>query len=543
MSLNYKLIKAASGLGLNYSEIKDLLQVSTEVKIAGWAFCKETRETQILINPKVLKFPLYLIRLILRHEILHYAGYHELEGIENDDLMNLMMDVAINRILHLAYPKQMETLTRRIYSKKSQKTVLALAQPHLLKENGIIKKLKPKIRDTYGEIWDSEEVPSPMSLYYQFLLDSMKEAKEENPFGYQNQETDSEGKPGKSPTSGGAKTQKKTSSQKTPEDTGKDTDETPQKKTSSRKIPKDKEIEKDTDETPPQEIPEDREKDTGETPQKKTFSRKIPENTEDGKSKDLLGQARNQIGEIKREATYSRDYHQREAAINAFSNMASKLFQKILVKTKSGMDVEQVSDFINRLNIRRELEEALDPLMTEASASSRRQLYPYKLSRLGTIYAACGISDLIPFFWNQTPESHKLSVAVYVDTSPSMSWAKEYEVFLIDKLKEVFPSTIIVFSGSVQEISTKEFAQGTYPAGVSTCFNAVIEDFLQRKEDFALIFTDGQSSVGWDNKRRLKESKKRLFALYFSSGSGDIISDLDTIAVNTLTLKLPKRKK
>lgn len=530
MSLNFKLIKAAAGLGLNYSEIKDLLQVSSEVKIASWVFYKETKETQILVNPKVLKFPLYLIRLILRHEILHYAGYYEVGRFENNDLMNIMLDVAINRILHLAYPKQMETLSKRIYSEESKKTVLALAQPHLGKEKDTsvlneVRKLKPKIRDAYREIWGSEEVPSPMSLYYQFLLDPTKKAKEQNPFGYQGkeEETDSGEKSRKSPTSGDAKTKRKASPKKTPKDTEKDTDETP-----ARKVPKD--AEKDMDETPP----------------KKTFSRKIPENIKDTKDKDskdkkLLGHARNQIGEIKREVLYSRDYYQRQAKINAFSNMASKLFQKILVKTKSGMDVKQVSDFINRLNIRRELEEALDPLMTEASASSRRQLYPYKLSRLGTIYAACGISDLIPFFWNQTPESHKLSVAVYVDTSLSMSWAKEYEVFLIDKLKEVFPARIIVFSGSVQEISTKEFAQGTYPAGSSTCFNAVVEDFLQRKEDFALVFTDGQSSVSLDNKRRMKESKKRLFALYFDSYDSDITSDLDIIAANTMTLKLPRR--
>jgi len=405
-----------------------------------------------------------------------------------------------------------------------------------------VRKLKPKIRDAYREIWGSEEVPSPMSLYYQFLLDPTKKAKEQNPFGCQNQETDSEGKLGKSPTSGGAKRKRKTSPGKAPKDAEKDTDETP-----PQKAPKD--AEKDADETLPQKIPKDAERDTDKIPRKKTFSRKIPENIKNTKDKDtedkkLLGHARNQIGQIKREAVFSRDYYQREAAVNAFSNMASKLFEKILVKTKSGMDVNQVSDFINRLNIRRELEEALDPLMTEASASSRRQLYPYKLSRLGTIYAACGISDLIPFFWNQTPESHKLSVAVYVDTSPSMRWAKEYEVFLIDKLKEVFPSKIIVFSGSVQEISTKEFAQGTYPAGSTTCFNAVVEDFLQRKEDFALIFTDGQSSVSLDNKQRLKESRKRLFALYFSYdrySKNDISSDLDSIAVNTMTLKLPRR--
>jgi len=71
--------------------------------------------------------------------------------------------------------------------------------------------------------------------------------------------------------------------------------------------------------------------------------------------------------------------------------------------------------------------------------------------------------------------------------------------------------------------------------------NAVNEDFLQRKDDFALIFTDGQSSVSLDNKQKIKESKKRLFALYFNSYNSDITSDLDTIAINTMTLKLPRR--
>lgn len=501
MQVNYKLLKAASGLGFNYSEVISLLEVSEITPIASWAFDKETGEGKILVNPDVLKFPLFLIRLILRHEILHYAGYNEIGEISNHDLMNIMLDVAVNRILHLAYPKEMEKLSKRIYPDESKKTVLALAQCTLQHEAGEIDKLKPKIRRAYTEIWDSNEVPSPISLYYQFLIDSTKKAKKQNPFGGRSKGTGSQGKKAGSPKKETGKQGKKTGSQK-------------KSKSKKEKSSVDKELN----------------------------LREIPKDIKTAKDEEILDQAYNQIFKIKEEATYSRNYWDRREAIKAFSNAASKLFQKILVKKKAGLDVKKVSDFINRLNLRRQLEEALDPLMLEASSASRRQLYPYRLSRLGTIYAACGISDLIPFFWNKTPESQKLSVAIYIDTSPSMDWAKEYEVFLIDKLKEVFPAKIFAFAGSVEEISAREFAEGNYPKGYSTSFDSVVKHFLERKDEFALVFTDGQSNINSENKQGFRESKKKLFAIYFDSYSDKVQSDLDNLASNAITLKLPRGK-
>ncbi|GAH56661.1 unnamed protein product, partial [marine sediment metagenome] len=216
---------------------------------------------------------------------------------------------------------------------------------------------------------------------------------------------------------------------------------------------------------------------------------------------------------------------------------------RILVQAKDGIDDKAVGRFIESLNLRREMTDAIDPLIREASSSSLRQLYPLKLSRLGVIWIACGISDLIPFYYNRTPENQKLSVAVYVDTSPSMNEFKENEVWLIDKLKESFPTDIFVFSGSVEEVSTKDFALGKYPQGYSTSFDAVVEHFLKEKDDFALVFSDGCSSVSEENKNKFKISRKKLYSIYFSTWDNNVTSDLDSISSSSISLVIEKKER
>ena len=505
--VSYNIMKAAMGLGLNYNDIPDMIEMTNEVQVAAWGINKETKKSIIFVNPKIAKFPIKQIQLILRHEVLHYAGYRDLGILGNKDLENIVLDIAINRILSFPYPDAMKKLCKRVYPPESKNTILALAQAHLQEDAdfGKIKmKENAKILGLYHEIWDKDEVPSPLSLYYRLFKEDINEAK--SPFGEGDDEKNKDDKE--------KENSQDNSNSKKP---GKEKGKPKHKPKSKQKIVF-------------HEIPT--EMDTEETKDKV-------------KDKHLLKEAKNQIDKMKYDCHNMRgiSYADSRKASEAFSNATSELFNKILVEAENGIDAKEVSRFIESLNLQKEMTDAIDPLIREASSSSLRQLYPLKLSRLGIIYAACGISDIIPLYYNQTPENQRLSVAIYVDTSPSMNEFKENEVWLIDKLKESFPTNIFVFSGSVEKISTKDFALGKYPQGYSTSFDAVIEHFLEQKDDFALVFSDGCSYVNEENKNKFRISKKKLYSIYFSNWNKNVTSDLDSIASSSISLVIEKKER
>ena len=203
---------------------------------------------------------------------------------------------------------------------------------------------------------------------------------------------------------------------------------------------------------------------------------------------------------------------------------------------KKAFDCETIEDFISRIASRQTIEEACHRIVDALSASSTCQLYPYQLSRLGLVYLACGVSDTVPIFWNRMPESRKSRLAVYIDTSPSMDRYKDKEVFVIDRLKGYFPTQAFCFAHDVMEISLEDFARGDYEEGYSTSFDAVIEHLVQSRYEVGIVFTDGYSDISAGNQEKFRQSRKRLFTVYFSN-NGDIESELDKLSEQTMTIK------
>jgi len=492
MKIPDKILKAVGSLGINYLEIVDLLEMSKNVPLAAWGVHKKTGEEKIFLNPKITTFPLEQIKLLIRHEVLHYAGYHELGsvGLRNKDLSNFTLDIAINRILALAYRGEMDKLCKKIYPKGSEKSPLALAQSHLSyadvdPENADTGKIN-KMGNMYNEIWNSRAIPSPLSLYFRLL--NQKFDQKQNPFRSPDADSGQEGK-------GSGQGQEGKGSGQEGKGKGKPGDGTSE--ISFHEIPKDL------------------------------------KNTE---NKGLMEQLGKQIESMKEDVAKNISAN---ISSGGFSTATSSFFRKTIAKVKGNLDIRGVTRFIDQLNLKKEMADVLEPLLREASSTSRRQLYPYRLSRLGTVYVACGISDVIPFFWNRTPENQKLAVSVYVDTSPSMDICIEKEIQLIDRLKDSFPSEIFAFSGGVKKTSIKEFAEGRYFRGPCTSFEEVVKHFLKQKEEFALVFTDGESAVSNELQAKFRQSKKRLFAIYFNKRdyhTENITSNLDNIAEKTTTL-------
>lgn len=435
MKINQKLVKACSSLGINLLEISKFVQISEVPDIACWGFDKERKENFIFINPKTLRLPLNLIQLILKHEILHYAGYKEIAGAKNRELTNITLDISINKILAISSKNKMKALCRRIYPDSSKKNIIALARPDLC-----LYEISEKLKELWKEIWEREEVPSPSSLYYKLLF-HIEIGIEGNPF------------------------------------TGRKND--------------------------------------------KILLRDIPVDGEDKFEKiekDLLDKIIFDSGNAK-----------------AFSKQLSRIFSKILVE-KEEFDTRDIKSFIQRLKARQQLDNTASKMIDALNGNSKFQVYPYQLSKLGLVYLACGVSKILPLYWNKFPESKRPKLAIYIDTSPSMESYQEMEVFLVDELKEYFPTKIFAFAGNITEISTKDFASGNYEQGYSTDFDAPISHLLDSEFDAGIIFTDGYSSINSENKEKFKAGKKRLFTVYFTE-NGKSSSDLDELSEEVMVIR------
>jgi len=445
MKINQKLIKVCSSLGINLLEISKFIQISELPDIAAWGYDKKTKENFIFINPKILKFPIEYIHIILKHEILHYAGYKEIEGAKNKELVNIVLDVVINKILTTSKKNVMKKLCRRIYPEESKQNIICLARPDLSVDD-----VPEQLKNLWEEIWNKEEIPSPSALYYRLVLHTNSDRKfifkivRASPF-------------------------------------------------SSKK----------DGEIVLREVPEERRG-----------------NRNDNKFEKVSVNILNNIS---------------FSVSKTFSHQLSKIFSKLLVG-KEKFNLENVREFIQRLKTREQMEDTSRKIVNSLVTSSKLQVYPYELSRLGIIYLACGVSKIFPLYWNKFPESRKPKLAVYIDTSPSMDIYKEMEVFLVDELRDYLPIKIFLFAGDIKETCVEEFTSGDYEQGYSTDFDAPIKHLLESEFDAGIIFTDGYSSVSSENMKKLKESKKRLFTVYFTE-NGKPSSDLDGLSEEVMVIR------
>jgi len=456
MDMNGKLIDVCKLLSISMLEISKFVQLSDKVEVACWGYDLMKKENFIYLNPKMLRMPAEMVALILKHEILHYAGYKGLPFLKDRELENVVLDICINKILYVAAGKRMALLCRRLYPEKSKESVLVLARADISSEK-VIK--DDALRLLWQEVWQNKEIPNPTSLYFRLIQYERELAGAGITIGvWKKGAGDARGNPFR----------------------GEDSPE--------------------------------------------IIFRKEPV---DNKTEDKFNHLEKGIlDEIGRDIPYS--------SRETFSNQMSSLFSQHFVQKKA-FSIAEVRNFIKRLQIIQQLDEASHKISSALNANIRRDLYPYNLSRRSIIYAACGINNFLPVYFNKVPEGRKANIAIYIDTSPSMDDYKEYEVYLVDSLQEDFPTRIFLFAGEVEEVSTNEFAEGNYESGYSTSFDAVIEHLLKSEFECGMVFTDGYSSIYPENKEKFKKSTKRLFTVYFNYHCS---SDLDEISEQVINIEV-----
>lgn len=99
-----RLLDAACEMNLSQLVLSLPLRVVPGIETAAWVYNRTTKRGEIWVEPKMaLELPMATLQALLLHELLHHAGFNELqhqfpEGTSND-AMNLALDVAIERII------------------------------------------------------------------------------------------------------------------------------------------------------------------------------------------------------------------------------------------------------------------------------------------------------------------------------------------------------------------------------------------------------------------------------------------------------------
>ncbi|HAS16385.1 MAG TPA: hypothetical protein DCR39_00400, partial [Nitrospiraceae bacterium] len=548
-----KLFEAAGSLDITVLDCQKLITIEDDVGIACWTYNHATKEEKIIVGPEGLELTTRHLEFVLRHELLHkylFKGYSLV--LHDHTLMNIALDICINRVLYDEYKEEFEEFCNVIYGKypgnRQNPLVLAWAgiDPSTIEDE--------KLRTLYHKIWKTKHNPSPKALYYTLLEHGVSERemiKVEglDPFGIP-----VKGKDRELGNQKGGKTQKNGEGASDEEEGkgtakgGKKSEGDGQLKTGEQNnAGDDKDIEHG--DASGEGDKSDKEDD------KKGFGKSGKDKVEDKKGSGGEGTSgyRRQIPSEGLEDTNTEDKFEKKA-INTlgkkrqgdgFSAAVSKWFETIEIEKKE-CATSDVEEFIKRIETTDTLDEVATRITSAIIYDTRVQFYPYRLTRAGYVYVNTGISDLLHRYYNRSSDRRKPRLNIYVDTSPSMWNFKEKEVFLIERFRDLFPTTFYVFAGEVKEFLIDDFIKGKYPMGASTSFDSVIEHFISSEAECAVIFTDGESSVNRDNSKRVLEYRKRLFTVYFNgtyskdiSGHKKVQSDLDGISEAVMQIDVP----
>jgi hypothetical protein len=211
-------------------------------------------------------------------------------------------------------------------------------------------------------------------------------------------------------------------------------------------------------------------------------------------------------------------------------------------------DPNPLKDFVRNIKQLRKLSKVVNNVKEDLTQGTRLQVYPMFLSRLGIIYNAMGLNDVLPLYWNNstnTISGNKYKIALYVDLSGSMKDYLGYIRWIVKQL-DGFPfspghnnNSCYGFNTLVYDISLNDIAEGNFRGGGETDFNAPISHFLALSDssNVGLMFTDGLSSITEATKEDFKKKRKLLlYTIYFSKSNTKIKSALDEISQKTFTI-------
>lgn len=440
LSVNPKLLKAISELGINLGDCHDLIYEHPDIRSGCWVRDNISGRDYIFVGSSFIeKFSIHSIVYILNHEILHRALYRDLH-LPIKSLTNVVLDILINKVQYMSNPTGTLIFSKETLPKDKCNELLLVrcdvGEKELIELENRIPKVVELWKDIYGYPEINSIIPSATELYYKLTRSEVLE-----------------------------------------------------------------EILK-----------------TWEQYSEEEYEQQIGPNLQSNTWNQIETKV---IDKVKLGTLRQKDFV-------SFSNGVSTFFEEIKIESKN-IDINQIRQTLKELVSVSQLEEVITTIEEECGVQSQYRLYPTDLSDKGICDIVIGLTNYIPYYHNKVLINSQPKFDFYLDTSPSMSYCMEYSIAVAQRLSDLFPTTIKVFSGAVKLVRMEDILLGHYEIGSTTNYNIVVEDFIKGDKDVMIIVTDGLSNVSKRNLALFKKSNKKCYVVYFSRDL-NVSSDLDEVS-------------
>ena len=445
---------------------------------------------------------------IIEHELLHHVHYRDCD-IRDHLMSNIVLDVAINKILYLCNPSVTERWAHKVYDERLEEhfaSPVILACPHLDAEQ--IKQISdPRLQKIYIEIWGSREtsndfnldVPVPLSLYYKLVQFIDEDEPQDGSFGEESEnesdgESDSESDDGQQ--SKNKKNQKgKKSKQRCKEEApdNDDSEDEPEagsddedSEDESEAGGDDEDSEDESEAGGDDEDSEDESEAGGDDEDSEDESEAggDDEDSEDESEADIEG--RNEInkenedgyGEIEKDPLDTFSQGKEEKAKEAGQGQTKISFA---FAPPPEIDSAQIEQRLKERIFEQTVDEIGDIVAGSLQNNIARQPYVIRPTRTTLTHMACGVTDYLPFYYNETPGQGRPKVGCYVDVSGSMEDYMLLVHSIMCRIGEFMPSMSFVFSNYVLPLPTLAW-NGIIPLGGGTSFRNVFKHICLSRE-------------------------------------------------------------
>jgi hypothetical protein len=455
------------------------IEIDTTGRVPTACWCKNNKTGAFVIK---LGYDL-LTRLdadetlgVIEHELLHHVHYRNCD-IHDQLMSNIVLDAAINKLLYLCNPRVTESWAKKVYGKDLdqmiQKSSAVLLACPLLDASQIQQIPDPQIQAAYVEIWGSREtihdfnaeVPVPLSLYYKLIQFIDKDQQfDENSFGEE--------------AADGTEGQEGQQSQEQETDKGKQ----PKKKqrcqdNEGEDKPADEDKKEDnattnSDAEPDNEQEEQEEGNKAEESGDKGEDADIENAAEDGYNSKIDFSPASTYSEIDEDPLESFFKEKQEQATRQGNQHKSPI--TFVFAPPPSIDSGEVDNRIRERIFEQTVEEIGDIIAGTLHNNVARQPFVMRPTRTTLTHMACGVTDYLPVYYNETPGQGRPKVGCYVDVSGSMDRHMRLVHSIMSRIGEFMPSMSFVFSDFVMPMPTMAWNR-TIPLGGGTSFNRVFQ--------------------------------------------------------------------
>ena len=519
--LQSRLLSVMGRMGINYLDALNVTHVSAEIDTACWATDTKSEAEYILINPYLLSQKRSYAAFLLQHEAMHRALYRGRKHLTDRVLLNVVLDICINRILasnHSGRPsKNWNKFCQWIYPAESKLTLLALCNASLTEND--LRRLR-RVNPVYAAIW--EEVYGKMTGSIQNINPQTGRTSMKNVGGLYTR-TIANLNPDELYFR--LKNQLNEADKAAMLNLGQNGGHNP----------------------------------FGQRGKEVSLKKSGRQAVVRCDANDIASMAAKRIEDAMRKNLVPKRF--RSFAWRQFSDDRTEFWDKYVLGPEDLHD-EDLAKYAKKIYTDKVLNDVVGSINRAFQPDIVTQPYPQVLSEEGTMLAVLGLRPpKYPFFNNLEGQQGKRRVMAFFDLSPSMSYYFPYMIKMCESFENEMDLSfarndygeagVMTFAGSVRPLTAEEVCEmkrGTIYAGQSTCFDSMIEycvDQIHDNDVDAIIcFTDGESAVSRRNKEAFNATAKKLYRIYFipdtkANRDREIYSDLDELNGTSFTLALP----